>query len=231
MTTDMLSDLIAKSPVFEGLSKRTIEEITQISRYDRFYSGELIWKQGDPGQFIIFVVSGVIELSMRTVSGLKTTIGLVFAGDIVGAYPVITQERYLGSAQVISESAEIIRFYLPLLKTETISPEIHSLIEKSFIVNERIFREKVEILTAGTAEQRLAFLMIRLASKNQKTGKGKIPLKLSRLQVAHLVDARLETVIRILSRWQREGLVKDTDTGLEIPRLEEMIKIPNLKAD
>ena len=43
------------------------------------------------------------------------------------------------------------------------------------------------------------------------------PIHLSRNEVASLVCARIETVIRIMSRWQKEQLVLSVPEGFLLP--------------
>ena len=43
-----------------------------------------------------------------------------------------------------------------------------------------------------------------------------MPLHLSRQEIADLVGTTIETAIRIMSRWQKEGLVETDRTGFLI---------------
>ena len=53
-----------------------------------------------------------------------------------------------------------------------------------------------------------------------------VPVKLNRAEIAGMVGARMETVIRIMRRWQKAGIVSSHKQGFlmeDIPALEEMI--------
>lgn len=45
-------------------------------------------------------------------------------------------------------------------------------------------------------------------------GRLTVPIALTRQHLADMVGARVETVIRIMSRWQKEGLVGSDEHGL-----------------
>ena len=45
----------------------------------------------------------------------------------------------------------------------------------------------------------------------------KIPLVLSRQEIADLIGTTLETAIRLMSRWQKEGVVLTEKDGFLIP--------------
>jgi CRP-like cAMP-binding protein len=52
----------------------------------------------------------------------------------------------------------------------------------------------------------------------QKSANGVfIPIALSRQEIADLVGTTVETAIRILSRWQKEGIVETEKKGFRIP--------------
>ena len=71
----------------------------------------------------------------------------------------------------------------------------------------------------GSAESRAARLFLTLAERmGRKTPEGTvIPLALSRQELADLLGTTLETAIRLMSRWQKEGVVITNAEGFVIP--------------
>src|SRR5436189_2834149 len=72
---------------------------------------------------------------------------------------------------------------------------------------------------AGSAEQRAARLFLTLADRvGLSTPDGvRIPLTLSRQEIADLLGTTLETAIRLMSRWQKEAIVLTEKDGFVIP--------------
>jgi CRP/FNR family transcriptional regulator len=70
----------------------------------------------------------------------------------------------------------------------------------------------------GSVEYRAARLFQALASRmGQKRAEGLfIPLPLSRQEIADLLGTTIETAIRIMSRWQKDGLVETEKAGFLI---------------
>jgi CRP-like cAMP-binding protein len=59
-----------------------------------------------------------------------------------------------------------------------------------------------------------------------------IPLDLTRQEIAELVGTTVESAIRVMSRWGREGLVITEESGFRIPsieRLRAVVAEPNLE--
>jgi CRP/FNR family transcriptional regulator len=79
--------------------------------------------------------------------------------------------------------------------------------------------QKLAQLSSGGVEYRLAALFLKLADRmGQKHGETiVIPLALSRRDIADMVGTTIETAIRIMSRWNREGVVRTESTSFVIP--------------
>ena len=70
----------------------------------------------------------------------------------------------------------------------------------------------------GSVEYRAARLFTTLAERmgrREKEGVS-IPLALSRQEIADLVGTTVETAIRVMSRWQKEGLIETDKAGFLI---------------
>jgi CRP/FNR family transcriptional regulator len=70
----------------------------------------------------------------------------------------------------------------------------------------------------GSVEHRMARLLTTLAERTgQKTKDGVfIPIALSRQDIADLVGTTIETAIRVMSRWHKEGVVETERKGFRI---------------
>jgi CRP/FNR family transcriptional regulator len=73
----------------------------------------------------------------------------------------------------------------------------------------------------GPVEGRIARLFLMLAERlGRRHGDAvTIPLALSRQEIADLTATTVETAIRVMSRWGREGLVTKEGDGFTIPDL------------
>ena len=79
----------------------------------------------------------------------------------------------------------------------------------------------------GAVETRGARLFLTLAERmGVSTDAGTmIPLPLSRQELADLLGTTLETTIRLMSRWQKEGLVTTEREGFVVPDLSALRRI------
>jgi CRP/FNR family transcriptional regulator len=88
-------------------------------------------------------------------------------------------------------------------------------------------------MSAGSVERRLAALLQHLLDRfgdELEDGETVIQVALSRAELASLVGATLETTIRMMSRWRREGIVSTTTEGFVVHAPERLDEILNTSA-
>jgi CRP/FNR family transcriptional regulator len=83
---------------------------------------------------------------------------------------------------------------------------------------------KVEEMRGQPVETRIAQLFLTLAERmGKETREGiEIPLALSRQEVADLVGTTVESAIRVMSRWGREGVLITGEERFVIPSREKL---------
>jgi CRP-like cAMP-binding protein len=88
--------------------------------------------------------------------------------------------------------------------------------------HEQVLRDKIDMLNAGSVENRVFELLnhlIRRFGKQESHLQHFIPIRLTRAQIGKLVDVRVETIIRLISRWQKQKLIVWKETGILIENL------------
>ena len=89
--------------------------------------------------------------------------------------------------------------------------------------------DKIEILGAGAVESRLATALLKLHAQfgdELEDDSCIVPVALSRRELAELVSTSFETAIRIMSRWEHQGVLATHDRGFtlfNIPKLEAIV--------
>jgi CRP-like cAMP-binding protein len=83
---------------------------------------------------------------------------------------------------------------------------------------------KLEEVRGQRVDVRIAQLFLTLAERmGESEGDGTvIHIRLTRQEIADLVGTTVESAIRVLSRWGREGLVITRDGGFAIPSRERL---------
>ncbi len=78
------------------------------------------------------------------------------------------------------------------------------------------FINKIEIISAGSIQQRLAVLLLQLVGRygvDRQEEEARLPVFLTLEQISEIIDARIETVARAFSQWKRAGWVSSDAEG------------------
>lgn len=192
----------------------------------RLYArGETIFSEGDPAEVFFTIAEGRVKIFKMTPAGKDVILEIFGAGDPLGALAVYEDRPYPASAVALEDTlCLLIRkqdFYALL--------EAHPSLVRSLLLG--MTRRLVELtnrlaeLTGGRVEPRIARLFLKLADQmGRPVPDGlSIPLHLSRQELADLTGTTIETCIRIMSRWGKEGIVRTEKDGfvlLDRPALE-----------
>jgi len=87
---------------------------------------------------------------------------------------------------------------------------------------------KIDVLSAGSVEARLATLLVQLDERfgdEFDDGTTLVSVVLSRQELADLVATSFETAIRAMTKWEREGVVATKQSGFSIMNRAELRKI------
>lgn len=187
------------------------------ARETRHVEGETLWRAGDAAHELTFIRRGLVQIIKPAASGPAATLGLFGPHECVGLVAVLGPHRYPADAVAISERVELLHLpaedFRAAMQQE---PALADATHRSLVQASQMLLAKIDVLTAGEVPQRLATLFLHLADRFGDVFAGdelRIPVALSRGVLARLVGARSETVIRVMSRWEREGLLRTEADG------------------
>lgn len=215
-------------PLFRRLGGDDLERLARVALLLSWERGETLFDEGDPSDQFLVVTSGRVKVLKVTPDGRHLILEIFGPGDPVGAVAVY-EERPYPATGIALEPLEAVsiprRDFFALL-------DAHPTLVRGLLL--AMTRRLVELtlrladLTGGRIETRVARLFSKLAEKlGQPNGQGGvfIPLALSRQELADLIGTTIETCIRVMSRWGKEGIVETGSDGFTIldpDRLEEL---------
>lgn len=196
-----------------GLAPEALELLASVGVKRIFKFNSHIWKLGEPGEFVAVVVCGLVEIRRFSGRDEEMSMGIFGPSDVIGLSAVMNKKPYPGNAKVLSSGTTVLKVYLrPILHSkDPKAADLHVWAREMFLQHEQVLRDKIDILNAGRVEDRvfefLSHLVRRFGQYDSKVS-CRIPVSLTRSQVGHMVNGRVETIIRTISRWQKAGLVK-----------------------
>lgn len=197
-----------KSRLLEGLSKQDSERILSAASYRRFTHNAVPTHQGDHADHLFLLVSGTARYFFITPGGKKVNLVWLSPGDIFGSASLLARPTdFIVSTEVEKNSVllvwqrnkirELARRY-PQLLENALSTACDYLV---WYVATHLS------LVCHSAPRRLAHVLLSLASGlGQKTPNG-IALEITNEQLANTANITLFTASRLLSEWQRRGVL------------------------
>ena len=175
----------------------------------RIRRGEALFNAGDEFKSAYAVRSGFFKSSIADGEGREQVTGFFMGGEILGMEGIGTG-RYHGAAIALEDSEVCV---LPYALIEELAREIPAVQRQLHSVMAReIVRDHGVMMLLGSmrAEERLATFLLNLSKRF--TARGYSPrefnLRMTRDELGSYLGLKLETVSRLFSAFQREGLIE-----------------------
>jgi len=193
----------------------------------RVARGTSLYHNGDRFESLYAVRSGAFKTVGVSRQGDEKVTGFHLPGELLGL-EAISSDRHGYSAVALEDSEVCILPFAPLEKMAMSMPALqHQLLR---LISSDISRDQGLMLLLGsmTAEQRLAAFLLSLSRRHERLGfsASRFVLRMTREEIGNYLGLTLETVSRMLSRFQREGLIAVQQREIEIrnaARLMEMV--------
>lgn len=204
-------------PLLSALRREDRELVAPMCRIRGYEKGETIFREGETADRIHFVVLGRVKI-VKAAGGRDVILEILGPGEPVGAVAVFERRPFPAGA-VTLEGTSILsipeREFFQLIESrpEMMRRLLAGLTYRLIMVNKRLAD------MTGSAESRASRLFLTLADRvgTAQDGGVHIPLALSRQEIADLLGTTLETAIRLMSRWQKDGLLLTEKAGFVIP--------------
>jgi CRP/FNR family transcriptional regulator len=182
--------------------------------------GEPVWSLDEPTGVFIFLIEGHVKLLRPREDGREVILDIRGPGDVLCVGAVMAAAPYCCSAIAISEDAACLA--IPRRHVESIldvsAPAARLFMRQATSQEMRLTGRVVE-LASGQVDQRLATLLLRLADQvgvAVDATHTRIPLRLSRQDLADLCGTTLESAIRTMTSFARNGVVTTLHDGFMI---------------
>ena len=210
-----------------GLNAVDLEKVDAIiNRRQQYKPGRHVYRTGDLFQFLYAIRLGSFKTYELNKDGREQVSGFHMAGELIGL-DAISNDTHACSA-VALEDSEICE--IPFIKLEglireipTLQRQFHRLMSREITSDHRLMM----LLGTLTAEERLATFLSNLSERLQVRGLSPrtIHLTMSREDIGNYLGLKLETVSRMFSKFQEDGLVEVDRRELKIKDLEALKRI------
>ncbi|MGH8678762.1 MAG: fumarate/nitrate reduction transcriptional regulator Fnr [Burkholderiales bacterium] len=205
-----------------------IERIVYARR--RIKRGESLFNAGDSFNAVFAIRSGFFKTSVIDSEGREQVTGFFMGGELLGMDGV-GSGRYNGTAVALEDSVVCI---MPFSLIEEISRDIPALQRNLHAVLAReIVRDHGVMMLLGSmrAEERLAAFLLNLSKRFTRRGysHSDFHLRMTREEIGSYLGLKLETVSRLFSRFQDDGLIEVKQKHVRILDIEGLASVLSSK--
>ncbi len=80
-------------------------------------------------------------------------------------------------------------------------------------------------LTKSPLPQRISALLLGLLDRNDNDNTQTIPIPLTRQEIADSLGVTVESVIRVMSQWDHQGIIRTLDQRIEMIKLDQIVEL------
>lgn len=212
-----------------GLTPEDVERLDEIVKRTRpLHRGDILFRHGDRFRALYVVKTGCLKTYAPCTEGGEQVLGFHLPGEIVGL-DAIDQGAHACSAKVLETSAIC---ELPFSRLEDLSATIPSLQHQMFrLLSKEIGQDTDMLLLLGkkSAEERLGSFLLSLSRRLGRRGLSPTDfyLSMSRHEISNYLGLAVETVSRIFTRFQDDGLMRVDRKHIELIDLDALESLVN----
>lgn len=197
--------------LFAGLSKEERLSILAAASYRRFSRHSVVTNQGEPARHLFLLIKGSARYFFITPDGRKIFLHWLAPGEIFGGAALLAEPSlFLVSTELVKDSCVLAWERNTIRSLAARSPR---LVENGLAIAADYLAWYLAShlgLVCHTARQRLAHVLVSLASGIGSKGPDGITLDITNEQLAGTANITPFTASRLLSEWQRSGAVQKT---------------------
>lgn len=213
---------------FSSLKALNKEELLKVANCKTSYTikkGDSIFDEGESINGIYCIKEGVCKLSKLSANGKDHIVKLVKSGELLGQRSMISDEPANLSA-VALEDMEVC--FIP--KTEIMgffdkNNQFSMSVMKNICGDLKESDDHMVAMAQKTVKERLAQTLIYLGENFGKNEDGSLHIQLSREELAGMIGTATESCIRLLSDFNKLGLIELTGKKITLKEINKLKKL------
>jgi len=218
--------LLRQLPILADVPKPDLEALARQVAFRNYAREEEIFYQGDPADRIWWVHTGRVKIIYHDQAGREVILEIISPGEAFGG-AVLFFPTQPATAKALEE-ASIASFPSELYAQFLVDHPPVTLKLLRMLGARHLSMINMQILAGERVERRMAHILFKLAIRVGRPDPGGtlITIPLSRQDLADMSCTTLETAIRTVSRFQKEGMIMTRRGGYlvvtDMERLKEL---------
>jgi CRP-like cAMP-binding protein len=201
--------LLTDLPPFRSLARPQIREILDAAQTARFDAGQTVFAEGNAVDRFFLLLDGHVRVQRMTAQGDQIILLHIAPGQLFGIGAALGHKAYPATAVATDDC--VVLAWPNRLWPEFIARYDGFATQTYAVVGERLSDMHNVIVEMATkqVEQRIASALLRLITQMGRKVEGgiEIDFPITRQNISDMTGSTLHTVSRLLSAWEKEGIV------------------------
>jgi CRP-like cAMP-binding protein len=217
--------------ILAALSPEDFELLTQHQTEQVYRKGEIIFREGAYPSGIYYLTRGKAKKYKIDREGKEQIIYVANTGELIGYHAILSEDRYPDSAAALEESRISFipkdDFLLVLQQSDSLSKRLLKTLSHEFAV----LINGLTLFGQRSVRERLALQLVVLREKYKIDFHPGMPvvINMSRDDLASLVGTVRENVVRILTEFKHEEILRTEGRKIIILNVNKLVEIANYK--
>jgi CRP/FNR family transcriptional regulator, cyclic AMP receptor protein len=201
--------LLARVPIFSSLSPEQIDELASVAVPRRWSAGEVVFREGDPGDTCYVIQDGCVRVLRNHTDGRAITLAELRSGALFGELAMFDTERRSATVEAAEDTRGVALLAGDMRRLLVRHPDMALSLLAAFADRLREANERISRQSFQTVASRVAGVLLEQAETLASDGAGErdILIRATRAQIAQLAGSSRESVSRFLATLDRAGLV------------------------
>jgi CRP/FNR family transcriptional regulator, cyclic AMP receptor protein len=175
----------------------------------RFSDDQILLVQGDAGDFLYVLVSGLVKVIVAASSGVETTLALRSRGDLVGEFALLDEQPRTATARAVGDVAALRIGGAAFMSIAGGSPAMQATVTRYLLAKMRASTERRAAERLWDAKERLVQVLYELArvlGEVDSVG-GAVKVPITQGDLGDLAGVAVSTAERVLADLRRHGVI------------------------
>ncbi len=224
---DALIPFLETVPLFKGVPDRALEIGASVLQRRDLPTGHTVFQEGDAGDALYILRSGLVKLSKVDLGGHEKTLALLQPPEFFGEMALIGDATRSATALTLAESTCLLLYRDDFTRLMENFPAVSLNLTQTLAGRLRGMDDEAQILSYKDAQGRVAYVLLRLHETGvaEPNERGLPLVKLTHQELASLAGTSRETVTRALRTLEAENVIETRTREILITDAEGLSEI------
>lgn len=209
----------------KALTKGELMRVSACKVSQVIKKGGIIFEEGDAVNGVYCIKDGVCKLSKLSANGKDQIVKLIVKGDLLGQRSLVSDETANLSAIALNDMEVCFIPKAEIIKDLQKNPNFSMDVMRHMAADLREADNIIVNMAQKSVRQRLAETLIYIHDAFGLNSDKTLSVILSREDYANIVGTAVESAIRVLSEFKKQGLISTSGKKIKIENLEGLKRV------